>query len=911
MDIDVQVDNLNNDSDSGLYRKESVIISGKKEFVSSLKEKGNKVVGFDIPLSIFNYRDYSSDFFTSWYNVSSKIFKEINRACPEKRVLNLSLSVLIFPYITFVVLGLVVFNSFKADSKIQTSFWVDKIREGKASKSIIKRLAYGVLTMIVILIDVAVLMVLIIPATLALTTFYLLNRELSCSLIAALRVNMGMCYNKHQNISVSFYEISHGTEVLRPNVVCDMEIKFPPQFERLLSDLCESSKLSITQDAEHNTVLKMSANFCLKNGLVHLHSEIKNVISKSIQEFAKTIEKLVKLKKKDITYDKLKKLLNEFRLEVMDSVDFKLTSHLIQDAYRVAFIQAVKIAQKEREKGGGLDIEERLKEVLVEQKLKSQGKELPTEKEIIIKDLKISNNLRSGVLPLFRAKWKQRMAGGIIGVYSEIYPHETEKATSEARNLIEELKEKGERKYQDIKEKLKMIYPKIHEALRRDSNSVSNNLRRSLEDIFKFEPANQKVYRELIKSKIRKAEILLNQSGLAIDIKDGLLNEFYNLDANVCSYQEVNLLLEKMYLEIIKCKTQSLFQEQGKSIRDIEDNTGVFMLFDRKVEEQLVNRIVSYREEIGKYLMQPVELKEIVRKQNRVLSNENEESSKEDESLSVELIELCLKNNQEILETLERLELEKERFLINEKTENNYKEELASREKIRFAVIEDDLLMICKQKTFNEEEVKKLLERAELECCLAEKCIKYPVIKTKDNIKHFCQALLSPLIGILMENIINNVPKNISKDNENNLLDQSWGWIYRRVIKPAQIALNYNKLGLLAIGDKNSIEGKALDSAHDIYKQVETLLQYFELSYEEVGALVGNVFSDGGETFKKDIWPQVKEHLCGMWNRFFKDIEFTLVSGSKNICQEPEKAVKTELSNLITQRYDSNLCMIA
>uniref|UniRef100_A0A8R1Y5U0 Uncharacterized protein n=1 Tax=Onchocerca volvulus TaxID=6282 RepID=A0A8R1Y5U0_ONCVO len=59
-----------------------------------------------------------------------------------------------------------------------------------------------------------------------------------------------------------------------------------------------------------------------------------------------------------------------------------------------------------------------------------------------------------------------------------------------------------------------------------------------------------------------------------------------------------------------------------------------------------------------------------------------------------------------------------------------------------------------------------------------------------------------------------------------------------KVIKPAQIALNYNKLGLSAIGDKNSVEGKALDSAHSTYKEVETLLQYFESSYEKVGALL-------------------------------------------------------------------------
>jgi hypothetical protein len=45
-----------------------------------------------------------------------------------------------------------------------------------------------------------------------------------------------------------------------------------------------------------------------------------------------------------------------------------------------------------------------------------------------------------------------------------------------------------------------------------------------------------------------------------------------------------------------------------------------------------------------------------------------------------------------------------------------------------------------------------------------------------------------------------------------------------------------------------------------------------------VGGLIGDVFSDGGETFKKDIWPQIKNHLLGMWDRFSKDVEFMLIS---------------------------------
>lgn len=80
--------------------------------------------------------------------------------------------------------------------------------------------------------------------------------------------------------------------------------------------------------------------------------------------------------------------MNEFRLKAVNSVDPKLTSHLIQNAYRVAFIQAIKFVQGKRKNKGDFLLEKRLKEVLVEQELKSQGKELPTEKKIIIEDIK-------------------------------------------------------------------------------------------------------------------------------------------------------------------------------------------------------------------------------------------------------------------------------------------------------------------------------------------------------------------------------------------------------------------------------------------------------------------------------------------------------------------------------------------
>ena len=106
----------------------------------------------------------------------------------------------------------------------------------------------------------------------------------------------------------------------------------------------------MTRDSERNIVLKLSTNINLKNGLKPLHSEIKNVLATSIQECARTMEELMKLEKKDITHDKLKELLSEFRLKVVSSIDSKLTTHLIENAYQVAFIQAIKFAQKRKKK---------------------------------------------------------------------------------------------------------------------------------------------------------------------------------------------------------------------------------------------------------------------------------------------------------------------------------------------------------------------------------------------------------------------------------------------------------------------------------------------------------------------------------------------------------------------------------
>ncbi|WP_341820890.1 hypothetical protein [Wolbachia endosymbiont (group A) of Myopa testacea] len=826
----------------------------EQESVSNLKKIG---ADFSIPLSIFHYKGYGSDFFTSWYNISSKIFKEINRAYLEKKVLNLALSVLMFPYVASVALGLVIY---KTNSKTQTSSEESKTKKSEVSTA--KRLAYGVLAAIAILVDIAVLIALIIPATPALATFYLTNRKLSHSLVAALKISNGLYQNEHQNIEVSFREI----DAVKSDIKWDMEVKFPPQFEQLLRDLYEDkdgSWFNVARDSEHNTILKLSANINLKNGLRPLRNEIKNVLAISIQEFAKTMEELMKLEGKDITYDKLEELLNEFRLKVVDSIDSKLVNYLIQNAYRVAFIQAIKFAQKRREEKEDFSLEERLKEVLVEQELKSQGKELPTEKEMVLEDLKkagakVPDDLDDRGLPMFKAKWKQLIKEGkiaektIIGVYRDIHPQATEEALGSVKEEIECLKKIGQTRYDKIRKKLEEMHKN-----RKNGNLKGGALKRKLEDLFKFEYDDQKVEERLIESRIRTIQTLLNKSDnkieqfLAEDLSE--LNETRTSD-------KVNDFVEKMYLEITRCRIQELFEKQGESIKNVEDNKD--MLFNREDEKRLVNKIVSYRKEIGEYFTQPTRLKEIIGKQNEDL--DVEKNSKEEKSSSMELIELCLRNNQEILEALEQLESDKKESLVNEETRNDYKEELTSREKIKFAVIENKLLEVLKKENFDEAEIKKLLEKAELEYCLAERCIKYPVIKTKDNIKHFSQNLLSPLIGRLVKNIINNVPKS----GKSPLLQP---------VKSFWTCWGYIKTGLVtAMYGDESTEGKALDVAHDTYNEVRTFLEHFQSSYKKAGAFLGDLFSDDGETFKNDVWPKIEEHLHGMWNRFFKDIEFKI-----------------------------------
>lgn len=873
------VSNVEEGNNLGLATSEE-----EEEFFDAVEEQ-EPLANFNVPLSIFHYKDYNSDFFTSWYNISSEIFKEINRTCPEKKILNLALSVLMLPYIAFTALGLVVCSRFQANSKTQDSVGEDKTK--KSETGVPKRLAYGALAAIAIFVNVTVLVALIVPATVALATFYLLNRELSHSLVTVLKISMGLYSNKHQNIEVSFHE----KEVSSTSIACDMEIKFPPQFKQLLRDLCEDENnkwFSVTQDAERNIVLKLSTNIDLKNGLKPLRNEIKDVLATSIQEFAKTMEELIKLEKKEITYDKLKELLNEFKSKVVDSIGPNLTSHLIQSAYQVAFIQAIKF-QRDRRKED-FSLEDEIRNTLVRQELENQGKELPSEKEMIIKDLKkagakVPDVLDDSELPIFKAEWKRlkeerKIAKRtIIDVYKYIHSRETETALGNAEEEINLLKEEGQKRYIRIHEKLKEIYGDV-----KKNNLAGDVLRRRLEGLFKFEYDDQEVEQRLVKSVMKKAKGELGLLGML-----SLIDQFRNLEKEIKgslsenlkeASDKVNAFVAKIYLEITKCKKQNVLKGQAKGIEDS------CKLLEEK-EPDLVQRINAHRAEIAECLEQPISLRKVI-EENEDLNKylEGERNRKGEQHPSTKLIEKHLKNNQEILKALKQLELEEKGLLINEETTNDYREELESCEKIKFAIIEGDLLKAFEHETFNEEAVKKLLEEAELEYYLAERCIKSPVIKTKNNIKHFCQDLLSPLVDRLANLIINNVPK----DNESGLW-RSWNSL--------KVGVNYNVIGWSATVNKdNSTEGKALSVVRGAHKEVETFLQHFQSSYEEIGTFLGSLFSDDGVTFKNDVWPKVEEHLHGMWDRFFKDIEFKI----GNRLDEVSVTQQRQETMIVTQR---------
>lgn len=870
-----KVVDLNNNSDD-LGKAESVVTleEEEQELVFNVEEGNNlgevelaaseeqePLANFNVPLSIFHYKGYDSDFFISWYNVSSEIFKEINGACPEKKVLNLALSVLMFPYIVFTALGLVIYN--KINSKTQANIGEDKTK--KSETSVPERLAYGVLAAIVILVNIAMLAALLIPATLALATFYLLNRKLSHSLVAVLKVSSGSYQKKHQDIEVSFREIDAG----KLDIKWDMEVKFPPQFKQLLRDLYEDkdgSWFNVARDSERNPILKLSANIHLKNGLKPLRNEIKNVLATSTREFAKTMEELMKLEKKEITYDKLKELLNEFRLKVVSSIGPKLTTHLIYNAYQIAFIQAIKFAQERRE---DFSLESALRDILVKQELESQGKELPSEKEIIIEDLKNAGmeveDSKDDEFPVHEAEWKEFIKEGkivkrtVIDIYKNKHSRATEKALGNAKEEIEHLRGIGQIRYNNIYKELKEIH---------ENSSLNGTLKRGLEDLFKFEYDDQEVERRLIKSVMKKAQGELSQLDIPDKEKQNLRKQLEDLEKKVKvpsdkeASAKINDFIEKMYLEIKKYKVQKLLREQKKGVLRLCKKL-------RKYDESDLAEIIEAFRVQDEGHLEEFTLEKTLKDQNERL--QAKQNDREKGHPITKSIEVLLKRNEAILKALKQLELGKKELLINEETKNDYKEELTSREKIKFTVIEDDLLKVFKLETFDEKEIKKLLERAELEYCLAERCIKYPVIKTKDNIKHFSQNLLSPLIDNLVENIINNV----SKDNDRlftkfkKLLGVGWGW-FQLGAAPFVSSVPLVR----RIYDQNLDE--ALKTGQNTHKEVETFLQYFELSYEKAGAFLGDLFSDEGETFQDDIWPKIEEHLHGMWDRFFKDIEFKI-----------------------------------
>ncbi|MCX3064900.1 hypothetical protein [Wolbachia endosymbiont of Drosophila pseudotakahashii] len=789
------VSNVEEGNNLGLATSEE-----EEEFFDAVEEQ-EPLANFNVPLSIFHYKDYNSDFFTSWYNISSEIFKEINRTCPEKKILNLALSVLMLPYIAFTALGLVVCSRFQANRKTQDSVGEDKTK--KSETGVPKRLAYGVLAAIAIFVNMAILVALVVPATIALATFYLLNRDLSHSLVTALKISMGRYSNKHQNIEVSFHE----KEVTGPNIAWDMEIEFPPQFKRLLRDLYENENnkwFDVTRNSEHSIVLKLSTNINLKNGLKPLRNEIKDVLATSIQEFAKTMEELIKLEKKEITYDKLKELLNEFKSKVVDSIGPNLTSHLIQSAYQVAFIQAIKFQRDRR--GEDFSLEDEIKNSLVRQELES---------------------LRG------------------IG-------------QTRCNNIYKKLKE-------------------IHE----NSSLTNDTLKRELEDLFKFEYDDQEIERRLIKSVMKKVQGKLSQSDIPDKEKQSLRKQLEDLEKKVKvpsdkeASAKINDFIEKMYLEIKKYKVQRLLREQKKGVLRLCEKL-------RKYGESgLAEIIEAFRVQDEGHLEKST-LEQTLKDQNKRL--QAEQNNREKGHPGTRSIEVLLKRNEEILKALKQSELGKKELLINEETKNDYKEELTSRERIKFAIIEDDLLKVFKLETFDEKEIKKLLERAELEYCLAEKRIKYPVIKTKDNIKHFSQNLLSPSIDNLIKNIINNIPGN------------SEGCI--------QKVKNWSKImfGAIKIGASNAYkettERKVLNVAHNTYKEGETFLQCFQSNYQGIGAFLGNLFSDDGVTFKNDVWPKIEEHLHGMWDGFFKDIEFNI--GNK--LDEVSVTQQRQETMIVTQR---------
>ncbi|GHM58191.1 MAG: hypothetical protein sL5_03120 [Candidatus Mesenet longicola] len=1000
----------------------------------------NPVAKLDIPLSLFSYKDYNSDFIISWYNVASKIYKQINYSSAEKQRLNLALSVLMFPYIALTALGIASHRqAIKKNHKDPT------LNEKKTNQA--KKLAYNILTLAVVCINVVILTALLIPATVALAIFYALNKELSKDLITVLKISKENRY-ENQNIIVSI----HDEEIETSEIKFDVEIELPKQFHRLIRDLTKDSNwVEITSDKKGDITLKLSANITLKDGLIPLRSEIKKLLDTTIKEFTATIGKLIALESKDITHNKLKELLNEFRLKIVDSIDPRIISSLVEDAYKVAFIQAIKVG-KERRKEEFIS-EDKLKEVLIKQELKDQGEKLPTEKEIIIKELNAlkgkkinANDVDDKIYQILKLEYKallhkseyKALPGeeGLIektniDIYREYFPQKIDSAISKAGEKVKELKHRGKERYIKIESKLK----KMHEDLKKENVQIDNdisrakkkikelkqkggerctkieneqeeiynkalkrknaqddNLKQELKDLFTLDIDKDTLHQNFRRSQLDKAVSLLKHipwnevkiltKHIDDEVDQSSTNNHRKLHELIVDYneratdEEINNLINETVEVIAKHKLRSLYEQQKENGLELlsEDNIKFFNskkiiepesfknasleLLKGKIEKQYENLknehdSIKTNYDLVKELIDEslknldLELKSLSRGQNnnsickKIEENieklnkiryEINDEIQEDEikkkisiikedmdalvklykeevrvintniqsdkvrvldsgdnipiasinklinqckivnnevniqnRLKKQIIEIHLKNSEKFLQLLKQLKLEQEELTINEETENAYKARLLSNEKIKFSIIENRLIELLKKENFDEikTEIKTLLEVVELEYCLADKCIKNPTVMIKDNIKHFCQGLLSPLIDELTTNFINNLQK-----------DKDDGWInYGK--KRLNAAKNWIQLGVGNNKYKNT--NNTLDLANKTIEEVDEITQFFETTYEEMGGLIGNTFSDEGETFRNIVWPRIKDNLYEIWGRFLQDIEIEII----------------------------------
>lgn len=179
--------------------------------------------------------------------------------------------------------------------------------------------------------------------------------------------------------------------------------------------------------------------------------------------------------------------MGEFRLKIVSSIDSKLITHLIENAYQVAFIQAIKFQHDRR--GEDFLLEDELKNTLVRQELESRGKELPNEKEVIIRDLKeagakVPDALDDSEFPVFKAEWERLKEEGkiakstIIDVYKEKYREETGTALNSAKKEIENLRKAGHERYHSVRQELEKMSDD-----KEGNNSINDDLKRKLEDL--------------------------------------------------------------------------------------------------------------------------------------------------------------------------------------------------------------------------------------------------------------------------------------------------------------------------------------------------------------------------------------------------------------------------------------------